>query len=154
MFRTGIPPNWEPTVTTTTPCSTYSMIPIFIYPSSESCNNPGDLSLQLNCASDLKIHTQRPSIKFQQKPTTICLIIVKHSKHTKLCHHTHCCVDLRGRNSRNKKQNPSTRQIGLTLVINSRAITLKSQMARCPLALRDFRQSNKHNAPNQYRTVE
>ena len=31
-----------------------------IYPSSKSWNNPGDLSLPLNCASTLKIHTQSP----------------------------------------------------------------------------------------------
>ena len=32
----------------------------FIYPSSKSKDNPGDLSPSLNCASSLKIHTQRP----------------------------------------------------------------------------------------------
>ena len=35
----------------------------FMYPSSKSCNNPGELSLPFNCASTLKIHTQRSQYK-------------------------------------------------------------------------------------------
>ena len=62
----------------------------------------------------------RSSIKFQQKSTTICLTIYKHSKYTKLCHPARCCVGLQGRNSRKKKRN-----------LSSRAIAHKSWMARC-----------------------
>ena len=55
----------------------------------KSWNNPGDFSLPRNCASVMKSHTHhskysQPPIK--QKPTTIDLIIFKHSAHTKLCH--------------------------------------------------------------------
>ena len=49
------------------------------------------------------------SIRPQQRPTTIWLIIYKHSTHTKLCHLARCCVCLRERNSRNKKRDSSSR---------------------------------------------
>ena len=57
------PPDWEPTVITITPGSTYSMMESlknFIYPSTRFWNNPGDSSLPLNCANALKIHSKRP----------------------------------------------------------------------------------------------
>ena len=51
------------------------------------------------CASALKIQTQRPEHdQIPTKPTTICLTIYKHSKHTKLSHSAPCCVGLWGRN--------------------------------------------------------
>ena len=49
------------------------------------------------------IPSDQSSIKFQQKPTTICLIIYKHPTHTKFHNSTRFFVDLRERNSRNKK---------------------------------------------------
>ena len=64
------------------------------------------------------------SIKFQQKPTTICLIICKHSKHTKLRHPNLCCVGVRGRNKRNKKWNLSTGYIALIADITREAFEL------------------------------
>ena len=59
-FKLGTP-DWESTVITTKLWSTYSLLgsQTFIYPSSKSRNFPGDLSLPLNCASALKIYTQR-----------------------------------------------------------------------------------------------
>ena len=54
-----------------------------LYSSTKSWNNPGDHSLPLNCVNVLKIYTNvESSIKAQQKPTSICLIIYKHSTHT------------------------------------------------------------------------
>ena len=104
-------PDREPTVITTKPRSTYSMI--------------GSLKL---------LYTHLQSIKPQQKPTTICLIICKPSTHTKLHHPARCCVGLRERNSRKIKMEliyQITRWIGLTLVNNNRVIAQKSWMARC-----------------------
>ena len=72
-----------------------------------------------------------PASQHQIPIKTICLIICQHSKHSKICHHTRCCVGLRGMISRNKEWNSSTRQIRLTLMNNSWTITLKSQMVRC-----------------------
>ena len=42
-----------------------------------------------------------------------------------------CCVGLTGRESKKKKWKPSTMEIELTLVINSKTITHKSCMTRC-----------------------
>ena len=135
------PPDWEPTYSH----NHYNMFnlqydSIFIYPSSKSWNNPGESSLPLNCASALKIHTQRPEQhQIPTKPTTICLIFYKHSTHTKLRHPTRCCcVGLSGRNSRNKKWDSSTRQTGLTFVVNSWAIAHKSWITRCSLRAPGF----------------
>ena len=79
----------------------------------------------------MKILLSSSPAKPQQKLTTICLIICKHSTHTKLRLPAHCCVGLSSGNSRNKQWNSSVRQIGLTLVTNSRAIARNSWMARC-----------------------
>ena len=61
-FELGIP--WKSIVITTTPWSTSNIMNeqsyTFIYRSSKSWKNPGDLSLHLNCTSALKIHTQCP----------------------------------------------------------------------------------------------
>ena len=111
----------EPIVITTTPCSTYNMMGslkvlythlqslVLILETFTFTTLPLNFyyktttTTTTNCARALKIHSQHPSIKFQQKQTTVCLIICKHSKHTELCYHACCCVGLGGRNSRNKK---------------------------------------------------
>ena len=106
------PPDWEPTVMTITPGSTYSMMESlknFIYPSTGFWNNPGDSSLPLNCANALKIHSKRP--EQHQTPTKTKLHLLNHLQtlhtHTKLRQPAYCCVGLRRRYSRNKKWNSS-----------------------------------------------
>ena len=135
--------NWnsldlEPTVITTIPCSTYSMMGVLkfyipIFKVLQQSQRPFTSLKLCKCSQNPHPASQHQILI---KPTTIYLNICKHSKHTKLCYHARCCVrgrgrGLRGRNTRNKKWNLSTRQIGLTLVTNSRTIAHKSWMARC-----------------------
>ena len=129
------PSDHKPTVITITPCSTYNskqrVLNFHIYPSIRSWNNPGNISFALNCVSALKSHTQRPEQHQTLTKTNhqwFTPIIYRHSMYTKLCHPA-CCVVLqvfRRRTSRNKKQNLSNWQVGLTRVINSRAVAHKS----------------------------
>ena len=51
--------------------------------------------------------------------------------HTKLRHPAHCCVGLRGRNSRNKKMKLNYQVAKLTLMTNSQVIAKKGWMVRC-----------------------
>ena len=119
-------PDWEPTVITTTPCSTYNMKgshePVFKV--LEQSRKPFT-SLKL-CKCSKNPHSAfRVASNSNKKPMTICLIIYKRTlhTHTKSRHPAHrCCVVLRGMKSRNKEWNSSTRQIGLTLAINCRVI--------------------------------
>ena len=63
------------------------------------------ISHHLNCASALKIHTQHPEEhQIPTKPSTICLIIYKHFKHTKVHRHARCCVGLWGRNTQQEQK--------------------------------------------------
>ena len=83
--------DWEPAIISTTLCSAANGESL-IYPSIKSWSNTGDISLPLNSAIVLKSHTHHPEqhqFPIQQKPTTISLIIYKHSTHTKL-HHFDC----------------------------------------------------------------
>ena len=152
------PPDWESTVITITPCSTESMMESLklLYAHLQSLGTILETlhfpyTVQVLSKSIPNVHN---SIKPQQKLTSICLIIYKHSTHTKLHQPAHYCLGLRRRNSNNKKQNSSARQNRLTLRTNSRVISHKSWMARCFLAFPDFGRKNKPNASNQYRTVE
>ena len=98
----------------------------------ESSNNSGDHVPPLNCASLLKTKRPEQHQSPTEKPTSICVIIYKHSTHTKLYHPAHCCVGLRRKNSRNKKWKSPPQQNRLTLMTNSRVIPHKSWMATCP----------------------
>ena len=78
--------DWEPTVITATLCSSANLQEPsgFIYPSTKSWNNPGNISLPWSCASVLKSHTHYPELHqppIEKKPTTISLIIYKHYTH-------------------------------------------------------------------------
>ena len=88
------PPDWEPTVITITPGSTYSMMESlknFIYPSTRFWNNPGDSSLPLNCANALKIHSKRP--EQHQTPTKTKLHLLNHLQ-TLHTHTLNCATPL------------------------------------------------------------
>ena len=65
------PPDWEPTVITTTPCSAYSIMGrlkvLYTHLQILGTILPVDTSLLLNCASALKIYTQCP--EKHQMPT-------------------------------------------------------------------------------------
>ena len=68
----------------------------FIYLSIKPWNNPGNISLPWNCASILKSHTNHPEQHqppIEPKPTTIRLIIYKHT-HTHTHTHTHILTKL------------------------------------------------------------
>ena len=98
---------------TTSPCSTYSVmgsLKLWYNHLQSICTILETFGFPENVQELSKsapaIHS---SIKFQQKPTIICLTIYKHSTNTKLYQLARFCVGLRGRNSRNKTWNLYTR---------------------------------------------
>ena len=70
----------------TTLCSTTTGESLygFTHPSIKTWNNPGDISLTWNCISVIKSqppHSEWHQLPIKRKPTTIDLIIYKHSTH-------------------------------------------------------------------------
>ena len=119
-----------------------------IYPSSKSWSNSRVLSLLLNCVRNaLKIHTQCPkySIKPQQKPTTICLIISTNTPHTLIT--PPCLLLCRSEGKKQQNQKVELVQIGLRIVNNGWATANQSWMARSSSRAPLFSRSNRHNAP-------